>query len=355
MGHPERRAAIAKLQEVRNGTYVISYITSTRPGLEGQMAMDAIFPLYRHLQAIPTPPEETRIDLFLDSYGGDGIVSWRLVTLVREFCSEFNVLVPYRAYSAATLTALGADRVIMHPMGTLGPTDPSIKTPFNPPNPGNPQDLLPISVEDVASYIALVKDDVGIRHEDELVKAFLTLADKVHPLALGNVKRATSQSRMLGEKLLRQRHGDTMAQSSIEEVVHKLTSKLYFHGHPISYKEARDEVGLHFVEGATPEEAGAMWELYEVYHSDLHLGEQYDPKQDAIAKGALPVPAPGRPASQALVKLGPLPFVVIESTARLDTLESEAEVLLQRDATGNYQTGPPQMLSQKWNEVTDPA
>jgi hypothetical protein len=316
------------------------------------MAMDAIFPLYRHLQAIATPPKETRIDLFLDSYGGDGIVSWRLVTLVREFCNEFNVLVPYRAYSAATLTALGADRVIMHPMGTLGPTDPSIKTPFNPPDPGNPQDLLSISVEDVASYIALVKDDVGIRHEDELVKAFLTLADKVHPLALGNVKRATSQSRMLGEKLLRQRRGEAMAPSTIEEVVHKLTSKLYFHGHPINYKEAREEVGLHFVESATPKEADAMWELYEVYHNDLHLGEQYDPKQDAIAKSPLPVPISGAAPAQAVVGLGPLPFVVIESTTRLDTLESDAEILLQRDAAGNYQTGQPQMLTQKWNAVT---
>lgn len=205
MPRAERRAAIEALQKVRGGSTVITYLTSTRAGVEGQMAMDAIAPLFRHLQAIKSSAAETKIDLFLHSNGGDSIVPWRLVTLLRHYCAELTVLVPHRAFSAATLTALGADKVLMHPMGMLGPTDPSIQTPFNPPAPVGGGQVLPISVEDVASYIALVKEDVGIRHEDELIQAFLRLADHVHPLALGSVKRSTSQSRMLGEKLLRRR------------------------------------------------------------------------------------------------------------------------------------------------------
>src|SRR4029077_1047132 len=101
--------------------------------------------------------------------------------LLREFCDQLCVLVPHRAFSAATLACLGADKVIMHPMGMLGPTDPTVTNEFNPQNPMNPNQLLGISVEDVASYIALVREDVGIRHEDELVQAFNILADKVHP------------------------------------------------------------------------------------------------------------------------------------------------------------------------------
>ena len=73
-------------------------------------------------------------------------------------------------------------------MGMLGPIDPTITTDFNPMAPGNPQQRLGISVEDVTSYITLVKEDVGISHEDELVQAFLALANQVHPLALGTVK-----------------------------------------------------------------------------------------------------------------------------------------------------------------------
>jgi Serine dehydrogenase proteinase len=359
----ERQQAICALQEVRGGTEVISYITSTRPNLEGQMGMDSILPLYRHLQALQTPPNRTRIDLFLHSNGGDSIVPWRLVTLIREFCCEFNVLVPHRAFSAATLTALGADTVTMHPMGMLGPTDPSINGPFNPSNPLNAQQLLPVSVEDVSSYIALIKDDVGIRHEDELIKAFLALAEKVHPLTLGSVKRTTSQSRMLAAKLLHVRGGDPMAPSAIDEVVNKLTSKLFFHGHPINSREAREEVGLHFVEQATPEVAAAMWSLYEMYHIELQFDKPFQVQQEATAKNPLNVPPPGAMPgprmpgatagmTQATVRLDPLRFAIIESMPRTDIFQAEYEVTILRDHLGNYQSGQPQVLSQRWTEET---
>jgi hypothetical protein len=32
--------------------------------------------------------------------------------MIREFCDEFNVLIPYKAHSAATLLSLGADTII---------------------------------------------------------------------------------------------------------------------------------------------------------------------------------------------------------------------------------------------------
>lgn len=361
MGRPERVAAIQALEAARGGTNVISYITSTRPGIEGQMAPDTIAPVYRNLQAITTPPDDTRIDLFIHSNGGEGIVPWRLVTLMHEFCSELTVLVPHHAFSAATLTALGADQVLMHPMGMLGPTDPSIQGPFNPTNPNNPQQVLPVSVEDVASYIALIKEDVGIHHEDELIQAFLALADKVHPLALGSVKRTTSQSRMLGEKLLRRRRKDEMPASNIEEVVRKLTSELYFHGHPINAREAREDLGLHFVDSAPEPVAKAMWDLYEVYRADLQMDREFNAIREAIAKTPLPVPPipvapPGTPmavgVAQATVALDLLRFAVIESTARADALVSQLEVTITRDHMGAYNTGGPQMLTLEWVDET---
>jgi len=52
---------------------------------------------------------------------------------------------------------LGANSIIMHPMGMLGPTDPTVTNEFNPQNPRNPQALLGISVEDVAAYISLMR------------------------------------------------------------------------------------------------------------------------------------------------------------------------------------------------------
>jgi hypothetical protein len=352
MSRQQRTEAIRQLAEARGGTSVIAYVTSIRPGLEAQMGMDIFTHFYRHLQALAASRAERRLDLFLVSNGGDAIVPWRLVTLIREYCNEFNVLVPYRAFSAATLTALGADNVVMHPMGMLGPTDPSINGPFNPRDPKNDKNTLPVSVEDVSSYIALIKDDVGIRHEDEVIQAFLALAKEVHPLALGNVKRTTSQGRMLGQKLLAQRK-DPMTPGAIEEVVDKLTSKLFYHGHPINSTEAREEVGLPFVEPADEDTANAMWSLYEIYQEDLQFEIPFDAKREAIARNPLAASPlrTGVPSAQQLpqatVQLD-LQFAIIDSPARTDTCEAQCEITIARDQLGNYQSGQLQFLRQSW-------
>ena len=217
---------------------------------------------------------------------------WRLVTLVREFCKSFNVLVPHLAYSAATLTALGADQVIMHPMGVLGPTDPTITTPYNPVDQRNPAGPpLGIAVEDVTSYFALVKEDIGIRHEDEFDPSAHRPNWTVHPLALGNVKRSTSQSRMLGKSLLTvSNESHSLTEQQILEIVERLTSQLYYHGHPINRREAR-EIGLAFVKNASAEEESLLWELYESFDSEMELEKPFNPLAEAIKA------APGGSAS----------------------------------------------------------
>lgn len=364
----ERLELIRALEEVRGGTNVITYLSSTRANLESQMAMDVIPFMYEHLRAIETPREETRIDLFLHSNGGDGIVPWRLVPLIREKCSRFCVLVPHLAYSAATLTALGADAVVMHPLGCLGPTDPTVANDFNPRHPQNPNQLLGISVEDVHSYMGLVKEDVGIRHEEELVQAFAILARKVHPLALGNVKRATSQSRMMGEKLLSLRKDETMDAHDVKELIEGLTSQLYFHGHPINRIEARQDLRLSFVEDATPEVEDAMWALYVAYVDEMKLNEPFQPAQEAYAVQSIAPPQPPQviqtpqgiqmlPTSPATatVELPAVTAAIIESSARTDMHQAVHEVTLKREWTGELGANAFVKSSGWFAETTPPA
>jgi hypothetical protein len=135
----ERLQLIRNLEEARGGTRVICYLTSTRSNLESPMAMDVIPVIYEHLRWITTPKDETKIDLFIHSNGGDGIVPWRLVPLIREKCSRFSVLVPHKAFSAATLTALGADAVVMHPLGCLGADRPDRHERVQPTEPAEPE------------------------------------------------------------------------------------------------------------------------------------------------------------------------------------------------------------------------
>jgi hypothetical protein len=200
-----------------------------------------------------------------------------LVSLFREFCTSFCVLIPYRAYSAATLIALGADEIVMHPFGELGPIDPSVSNDFNPKNAQGQQ--IAISVEDVKAYIAFIKKTVGITHEDELVKTIEVLCAQVHPLALGNVERFVSQSRMIATKVLKT-HMTEDADHIINELVENMTSKLYFHGHPINRKEARQDLKLKVKEDCTSELEKVIWDLYLDFEKDFRNSEPFNPSAD---------------------------------------------------------------------------
>ncbi len=137
MPRKERLALIEKLQSLRSGRLCIVYVTSTRTNHEIAMADDSVRLIYDHLE-VGLEKAKNGVDLFIHSNGGQGTVPWRIVSLIREYTKNFAVLVPHRAFSAATLLAMGADEIIMHRMGVLGPIDPSVANLFNPPHPQNP-------------------------------------------------------------------------------------------------------------------------------------------------------------------------------------------------------------------------
>jgi hypothetical protein len=331
----ETRIELIKKIEEKRGAKLIAYITSTRANLEVQMAIDMIRKIYEHLKLIDEEKKgKIDIDLLIVSNGGDGTVPWRLVTLIREYANKFSVLIPFRAFSAATLTALGADEIIMHPMGMLGPTDPTVTNPFNPSDPDNPKSKLGISVEDVTAYISLIKEDAGITHEDELVQAFNKLAEKVHPLALGNVKRSLAQSRMMAHKLLALHMNKSKEQHEINEIVDNLTSKLYYHGHPINRKEAKEQIGLKTISNATPEIEKLMWDLYMEYENEILADEPFDPLMMFVSQNsALTVGA-----NNTIDISSKLAFV--ESTERTDYVEIKHSVYGVKQNNGGFQVVP---------------
>lgn len=328
MSKPERLSLIKAIEKAR-GTRVICYVTSTRKDAEVPMAMDQVRRVYDHLVAIKAESKRPKLDLFIHSNGGEGIVPWRLVTLIREYTDSFSVLVPFRAFSAATLAALGADEIIMHPMGMLGPTDPTVTNPFNPRDPSNPNKRLGIGVEDVSAYIALIKEDVGIQHEDELVLAFNKLAEQVHPLALGNVKRSLSQSRMMATKLLQLHMKSPDQEHRVSEIVERLTSKLYFHGHPINRTEAKEHVGLMTARNAEEKVEKAMWDLYLDYEAELKMDSRFDPAAEFTA--AFPMLATG---SKERLPSSTAKLAFIESTARTDLFSMDYELYGEKKPNG---------------------
>lgn len=271
----ERRDQIVTALEGTLQTKVICYLTGDRPGgMETQIGGDVIPRFRRHLEAIG---EVESITLFLYSRGGDTNTPWRLVSLMREYGRQFNVLVPFRAHSAATLVGLGADRIIMGKMGELSSVDPSVANPFNPPDPVNPAARVPIGVEDVNAYRELARR-FGVKDENAELSAqvFLALASKVDPLALGNVERSYSQIRKLAGDLLRL-HSGAVIEEQVNSVVRTLTERLYSHSHLISRREA-SQIGLN-VEAADRNLDSALWELFSEYSAEMELDQPFNAPQ----------------------------------------------------------------------------
>ncbi len=306
------------------------------------MAQDQVRVFFEHLLLLPSRPVE-KLDVFLVSNGGDSVVPWRLVALFREFTKSFSVLIPYRAYSAATLLALGADEIVMHPCGELGPIDPTVSNDFNP-REDKTDRVLGIRVEDVKAYISFIKQTVGITHEDELVKTVEVLANKVHPLALGNVERFVAQSRMMAGKILRTHMNDS-SEHEINEIVENLASKLYFHGHPINRQEAKQDLGLKVNLEIPPELETLMWDLYKSYEAEFQNATSFDPVVELQAQNPqLPKPqGPIPPRSKEFELL----HAAIESSRYESRFVTRRRVTLVQVQPGQ-QALSDEVLSQGW-------
>src|SRR3989339_870445 len=262
---------LIKKIEQKRGSKVITYITSDRPGPIGaRVAMDIIPIISEQLRKIG---KVSKIDLFLYTAGGDTMVPWRLVSMIREYCDTFSVLVPYKAHSAGTMIALGADEIVMSDLSEISPIDPSTANVFNPVDPANPQNRIPISVEDVIAYFDLAKNKFGIKNDEDLTKIFNKFVEanpQIHPLALGNVNRTHNLIRLLAKRLLKS-HKEPMKEEQIEKIVEAFTEKLYSHTYFIGRKEAKEELGVKSVVDADSELSDLMSNLYSEYANEMEL------------------------------------------------------------------------------------
>lgn len=273
MARQKRVEIIKKISELR-GSAVLCYITGDRENVNTRIAPDVTQVFYRHLEMFG---ECRQVDLFLYTRGGDVLTPWRLVHLIREYTPRFSVLVPFRCYSAGTLLCLGADEIVMGKMGELGPIDPSVVNAFNPQDPNNPAARIPVNIEDVYSYLALAGEKAGVCSNDQQVKAFTLLAERIHPLALGNVHRNYMLIRSLAKKLLAM-HQQPLREGRIEHIVDNLTEKLYAHNHMISRREAAEEINLAVIFPDSVLET-LIWMLYQDYAEELALTDPFNPSE----------------------------------------------------------------------------
>jgi len=274
---------IRAIQEKRNSK-VITLVTSDRINLSApihQMMNDIIYSQLRTIKA-KGGNEFKNIDLFIYSRGGDSDAPWSIVSTIRETFPDknFNVLIPFRAHSAATMISLGAEEIVMTEKAELGPVDITISnSPLNPPHPINKHPI-DISVEDVMGFIGLL-DKIDCTRPEEKILSFELLAKHINPLAIGKVNRLLEQTKLVADRMISSRN-ETIPFDQSEEIVRKLGSEIYSHRHSISRTEAR-QIGLSYVKNAEDYDIhDLLWNLYEEYAVILNLNEPFNPEKYLI-------------------------------------------------------------------------
>ena len=282
MGYQERKALFFEIERLRERP-LVAYVTSLRPGMSGQMAGDAIRPVIDQLEQIPK--EKKEIDFLIISNGGDPIAAMRIIGLLRERFSKVSVLLPYVAYSAATILSLGADEIVMHPYSNLGPVDPQLAVSHK--SPDGKTENLQFGSEDIVNYIDFIKSDVGISDQQYLLASIKPLIDQVGSLSIGNAKRGQRLSLSLSERMLSSHIDDP---SKVSTIAKALNSSYYHHGYAVGRKEAK-EIGLPITE-PTEELEGLLWRVWLDYEAEMKCSLEFnvirellnDPQSAAIIK-----------------------------------------------------------------------
>lgn len=272
------RKRLYKKIETFTESKVLCFVTGDRQNMEIQIAPDALDHFAEHLDRIGITK---RISLILYSRGGNTLAGWSIINLIKQFCEELHVIIPYKAHSTATLIALGASSIMMTKQATLGPIDPSVNGPLNPQMPGpNAMARVPVSVESVSGYFEFAKS-LGVQSEQEVTKLVLDLASRINPLVLGNVYRSRSQIRMLGKRLLAGHMDD---EKKINKILDFLCSESGSHDYTINRREAANELGLSIAK-PDDEKYKIINSLHQDYSQELELQTPFDPN---VALGAEP-------------------------------------------------------------------
>lgn len=303
MGITARTNLYQKLERLR-GCPLIVYVTSERGNAAGQISSDAVREMHLQLEALPKGAMAA--DLLIVSNGGDPTVAWRLVSLIRERVNKFSVLIPQAAYSAATLIALGADEIVMHPNGNLGPTDPQIKSPRKS-NPDGSSETIQFGSEDLSAFLNFVRDEVGLSDQDQLAGAFGKFCDTVGPVPIGVAARSSQLSITMGEKLLLLHMTSDAAKQKARTIAETLTKNFFHHGYPVSRTEA-EQIGLKIAK-KNEEIESVIWDIWMDIACEMEVRKPFLPMR--VLKSNPDAAALFAPVPQAQIPSG-LPADVLQ-------------------------------------------
>jgi hypothetical protein len=240
---------LRRVQKKVRGTF-LTYWTST----SGSVCDNDVMAMHELLRQVGPQDEVT---LFVKSDGGSGMASLRMVHLLRRYAKRLTVAAPLNCASAATMLALGADRIAMGALSYLTAVDTSLEHDLSPVDHTN--NLVAVSNDEVERVVRLWRESVA-KGSGAAVSPFQELYKYLHPLVIGALDRASSLSLMLCREILAYHMADGR---KAERISQSLNSAYPAHQYPITSREAR-RLGLR-IEDLDPDLDLLLQELNLIY------------------------------------------------------------------------------------------
>ena len=260
----QRIEAYRKIEEYRRRPLLV-YFTNTRLNASANIAGDAVREFQDRVHELG---RGKALDLMIHSNGGDPLVACRIMSILRAAFAEVDILVPCQAFSAATVMALGANNIVMHPYSCLGPTDPQI---FQ--NTGTVP--MQFGYEDVLAFIRFLKETVGIQGEQQLTAAVNRLLDEASPIALGVAQRSSDLATDIGQRMMLMHMKGADDAKRVSEVVDRLNKTFHSHSDAVSREVARS-TGLQVADD-DEELEHLMWGAFLKLENHMDLRTPYEP------------------------------------------------------------------------------
>jgi hypothetical protein len=215
--------------EEKLGERLITYWNSP----SGSICSNDVIGLYGILRSIG---KVEGLSVFIKSDGGYGQASLRMINLLRQFTQRLTVIAPLECASAATMLALGADKILMGPLAHLSAVDTSLTHDLSPIDRDN--NRVSVSQDELERVVRLWQNESA--NEREASNPYESLFTHVHPLVIGAADRSSALSTKLCAEILSYHLKDTAKAAQISDT---LNSGYPAHSYPIMLEEAR-RIGL---------------------------------------------------------------------------------------------------------------
>jgi len=245
-----RQELIKKIQ-LKLGGSIIVY--TANPGHPFGLVMSQDTLLFEDI--LRTLADQIHGYLMITSPGGDPNAAEKLLFMCRKrFTNGFYVIVPNYAKSAATMIALGSDKILMGYLAELGPIDPQLQV-GSIPGPSLPARSFIDGLENIRAKI---------RDDGDPINMYVPMLSKIKPELIAICQSAIEDSKNFAAKWLKQymlkdnhNQADNVAKWLSEG------KKYRSHGKVIDFAEAKDVLKLEAEEINKDSELwDEIWELY---------------------------------------------------------------------------------------------